>query len=105
VQIDLHDGEMDEQLIHFITLRHAGQSVSSTRMMSTRVASPVSTRDPLSCVTTLSSDPLETRSGPCVGIQSRSSSGVARLLDGDPDSGTSSSMKSNAAVSETAEAR
>jgi hypothetical protein len=38
-----------------------------------------------------------------VGVQSRSSSGVARLLDGDPDGGTSSSMKSNAAPSGTAE--
>jgi hypothetical protein len=35
----------------------------------------------------------------CVGIKSRSSFGVARLLDGDPDCGTSSSMKSNAAPS------
>jgi hypothetical protein len=73
--------------------------VSSTRMMSTGLAAPDS-RNPLSCGTTSSSDLLE---GPCVGNQSRSSSGVARLLDGDLDSGTSSSMKSNAAPSETAE--
>jgi hypothetical protein len=74
--------------------------VSSTRMMSTGLAAPDS-RDPLPCARTSSSDPLETWSGPCIGIQSRSSSGVARLLDGDPDSGTSSPMKSNAAPSET----
>ena len=37
-----------------------------------------------------SSDPLETQLGSCVGIQSRSSffSGVARLLDGDPNRGS-----------------
>jgi hypothetical protein len=78
--------------------------VSSARIMSTGLAAPDS-RDPLSCATISSSDPLKTRSGPRVGIQSRSSSGVARLLDGDPNSGTSSSMKSNAAPSETAEPR
>jgi hypothetical protein len=48
---------------------------SSTRMMSTRLAAP-DFRDPLSCATTSSSDSLETRSGPRVGIQSRSSFGV-----------------------------
>jgi hypothetical protein len=78
------------------------ECVSSTRMMSTGPAAPDS-RDPLSCATTSPLDLLETRSGPSVGNQSRSSSGVARLLEGDPDSGTSSSMKSNAAPSETAE--
>jgi hypothetical protein len=72
--------------------------VSSTKMMSTGLVAPYS-RDPLSCATASSSDPLETRSCHCVGIQSRSTSGVARLLDGDPDSGT----KSNAVPSETAE--
>jgi hypothetical protein len=50
--------------------------------MSTGLAAPDS-RDPLSCAKNSSLDPLETRSGPCVGNQSRSYSGVARLLDGD----------------------
>jgi hypothetical protein len=62
--------------------------VLSTRMMSTGLAAPDS-RDPLSCTTTSLSDPLETQSGPCVGIQFRSYSSVNKLLDGDPDSGTS----------------
>jgi hypothetical protein len=73
-------------------------SPSSTRRMSAGLAAP-DDRDPLSCATTLSSETPDTRSGPSVGIQSRSSSGVARLLDGDPDSGT----KSDAVPSETAE--
>jgi hypothetical protein len=46
-----------------------------------------------------------TRSGTCLvlGVKSPPSSGVARLLDGDPDDRTSSSMKSKAASSETAQ--
>jgi hypothetical protein len=72
--------------------------VSPTRRMSTGLAAPDS-RDPLSCATTSSSDLMEKQSGPCIGIQSRL---FSRLLDGDPDSGTSLSMKSNADPSGTA---
>ena len=75
------------------------QQVSSTRMMFTGLVAPDS-RDPLSCAATTLSDPLGVQSGPCVGIQSGSSSGVARLLDGDPDSRMSSLMKSNAVPSD-----
>jgi len=70
--------------------------------MPTGLAAPDST-DPLSCAKTSSLDPLETRSGPLVGNESHSSSSIARLLDGDPDSGTSSSLTSNAATSGTVE--
>ena len=76
--------------------------VSSARNESTGLAAPDS-RDPLYCPTTSSSEPPEMRLGPCFGIQSRSPTGVARLLGGDPDSGTSLSIKSNTAPSETAE--
>jgi hypothetical protein len=58
--------------LRWITL---AEWVSSMKMMSTGLAAPDS-RYPLLCVTTPSSDPLETWSGPCVGIQSPSSSGV-----------------------------
>src|SRR5258708_7902631 len=74
--------------------------VSSTTMMSTELALPDS-KDPLPCAMAPASDPLEAWSGPRVGIQCRSFSGVAGLLAGDPDNGTSSSIKSNAASSET----
>jgi hypothetical protein len=60
--------------------------ISSTGMMSIGLAAPDS-RKPSSCATTSSSDSVEKRPGPYVGIRSRSSSGVGRILNGIPTVG------------------
>jgi hypothetical protein len=76
-----------------------GGQVSSTQTISSDSVVPDSTP------TSSSSDPLGTRGDACLGIHSPSpsSAGVTGLLDGDSDGGTSSSMKFNAATSETAD--
>lgn len=55
---------------------------SSMIMVSTGLTVPNS-KDASTCATTSSSDPLETRPGHCVGIQSHSFSSVGKILDGE----------------------